>query len=81
MATIEANASRKVKQYRHELECSKEAEAAMRKKLDEALTTSRTVQTTLASVVAEKERLLQEHEEMKAVCEELMVMVEGGQQG
>ena len=70
-----------MKQYRHELESSKEEEASMRKQLEDALTTSRTVQTTLANVVAEKERLLREHEEMKAVCEELMIMVEVGQQG
>ena len=49
----------------------------MRKKLEEALSTSRSIQSTLASVVAEKERLMHENDEMKAVCEELMAMVEG----
>jgi hypothetical protein len=36
------------------------------------------VQTTLAAVVSEKEKLIAENVEMKAICEELMAMVEGG---
>jgi hypothetical protein len=53
----------------------------MREKLDEALLTSRSVQSALASVVAEKEKLLVESIDMKAVCEELMALVEGNAQG
>ena len=78
IATVEASASRKAYQYRYELEAAKEAEKEIRHKLDEALSTSRSVQSTLASVVAEKERMIAENVEMKAVCEELMAMVEGG---
>jgi hypothetical protein len=70
-----------VKQYRAEVEKSREAEYEMRQKLDEALSTSRSVQSTLAAVVAEKEKLIEENKEMKAVCEELMAMVEGNQEG
>jgi hypothetical protein len=53
----------------------------MRQKLSEAMSTSRSVQSTLAAVVAEKEKLIDENKEMKAVCEELMAMVEGNQEG
>lgn len=77
IATVEASASRKAYQYRYELEAANEAEKEIRHKLDEALSTSRSVQSTLASVVAEKERMIAENVEMKAVCEELMAMVEG----
>ena len=48
-------------------------------KLDEAHANARTTHMTLASVVGEKERLIRENEEMKAVCEELMAMVESQQ--
>jgi uncharacterized protein (DUF3084 family) len=77
-ATSELNASRKVKQYRSEVDKAQQAESELRKPLDEALSTSRSVQTTLAAVVSEKEKLIAENVEMKAVCEELMAMVEGG---
>jgi hypothetical protein len=76
IANIEASAARKVREYRHELDKRKEAETAARSKLDEALTSLRNVESTLATVVGEKENLIREHDEMKAVCEELMAMVE-----
>ena len=80
MASHEANASRKVKHYRQEMENAQKSEKEMVQKLRDALEMNRTVQTTLASVVGEKEKLIREHEELKAVCEELMLLVEEGQQ-
>jgi hypothetical protein len=78
VATGELNASRKVKQYRGEVDKAQQAESQLRKQLNEAQSTSRSVQSTLAAVVSEKEKLIAENVEMKAVCEELMAMVEGG---
>ena len=77
MATMEASASRKVKHYRQEMETSQKAEKDMFRKLKDAMEMNRTVQSTLASVVGEKEKLLREHEELKLVCEELLLIVEG----
>lgn len=77
IATADLNATRKVKQYRTDLERLREVESDLRKQLEEATATSRSVQTTLASVVSEKEKLIEENKEMKAVCEELMELVEG----
>jgi hypothetical protein len=79
MASMEATASRKLREYRHELERSKDAEKEARRQFNEAVATSRSVQSTLAAVVAEKEKIIKEHEDMKAVCEELMAIVESGQ--
>lgn len=73
--------TRKVNQYRSELEMSKENEREIRAQLDEALATSRSVQSTLAAVVADKEKLIAENVEVKAVCEELMELVESKEQG
>ena len=49
----------------------------MRLELQQTKSTSQQIQSTLAAVVAEKEKLANEYNEMKAVCEELMAMVEG----
>ena len=57
------------------LQTAKEFEA----KAEEATSTSRSIQTTLATMVAEKQKLQQEYEEMKSVSEELMAIVEGGE--
>jgi hypothetical protein len=76
--TSELKASCKVKQYLGEMDKAQKAELELRKLLDKALSTSRSVQTTLVAVVSVKERLIAEKFEMKAVCEELMAMVEGG---
>lgn len=79
MATVEAGASRKVREIRQELERYRDKEKELSRQLEEALATSRSVQSTLAAVVAEKQKLIAENEEMKGVCEELMTMVEGQQ--
>lgn len=44
----------------------------MRKQLDEAKTTSQSIQSTFANLVGEKEKLIQENKEINAICEELM---------
>ena len=80
IANAEAQAARKVKQNRQELEKCKESEKDARTKMDEAVSSLRTLETTLAGVVGERDRLVRENDEMKAVCEELMAMVEKQQQ-
>ena len=47
------------------------------KDLEDTKTISQQLQSTLATVVAEKEQLTIEYIEMKAVSEELMTIVEG----
>lgn len=81
VATSELQTSRKVRQYRADLERAKESEKEIHAKLDEALSTSRSVQSTLAAVVTEKEKLKKEYNEMQAVCEDLMSEIETKAEG
>eukprot|EP00339_Tiarina_fusa_P025778 CAMPEP_0117019248 /NCGR_PEP_ID=MMETSP0472-20121206/14802_1 /TAXON_ID=693140 ORGANISM="Tiarina fusus, Strain LIS" /NCGR_SAMPLE_ID=MMETSP0472 /ASSEMBLY_ACC=CAM_ASM_000603 /LENGTH=1356 /DNA_ID=CAMNT_0004724175 /DNA_START=96 /DNA_END=4166 /DNA_ORIENTATION=+ len=76
-AVSDLNAARKLKQYRTELEESKAIEAELRRKLDEAKTTSQSIQSTFAGIISEKEKLIQENNELQAVCEDLMAEIEG----
>lgn len=62
-----------------ELEKSRDMELEIRQKLAEVEATSRSLQSTLAAVVSEKEKLITENTELKAVCEELMELVEANQ--
>lgn len=77
IAAGDLNATRKAKQYRNDLDRSKQSEQELRNELEEAVATSRSVQRTLASVFDEKEKLIKENKDLKAVCEELMELVEG----
>jgi septal ring factor EnvC (AmiA/AmiB activator) len=76
-AASDLNAARKIKQFRTELEETKAIEAELRRKLDEAKTTSQSIQSTFAGIVNEKEKLIQENNELQAVCEDLMAEIEG----
>ncbi|KAL3941436.1 MAG: hypothetical protein SGBAC_004206 [Bacillariaceae sp.] len=76
IATSDANTARLERQYKGELELALQAKDEMRMQLEETKSTSQQIQSTLAAVVAEKEKLTTEYVEMKAVCEELMAMVE-----
>ena len=58
-----------------------ESEKQARTKMDDAVSSLRTLESTLAGVVGERDRLVLENEELKAVSEELMAMVEKQQQG
>jgi hypothetical protein len=78
-AKIEADSAQKAKEYRHELERQLQTAKDFEAKAEEAYKTSRSIQTTLATVVAEKEKLQQEYDDMKSVSEELMAIVEGGE--
>ena len=49
----------------------------MRIKKEDAESTSRSVQRTLASIVTEKDKLSLENKELNAICEELMAELEG----
>jgi uncharacterized protein (DUF3084 family) len=65
-----------LKRFRTELIQRKELEIELRQKLEEAQSTSRSIQSTVANIVKEKEQLIAENGEIKSVCEELMAMVE-----
>lgn len=71
-AAKELDATKKIKQFRIDLEERKAIESRLRKQLDEAKTTSQSIQSTFASLVGEKEKLLKENKELNAICEELM---------
>jgi len=77
--TADLNAARKAKQYRQELQAADELREELQIRLDQAISTSRSIQTTLASVINERELLLAENKDLKAVSEELLEMVEGRQ--
>lgn len=77
-ATKDLNASRKMKQYRSDLEAATLNEADLQRQLDEAVTTSQSIQKTLATIIEEKTKLMEENKDLKAVCEELMEIVESG---
>ena len=79
IASIEASSARSIKQCRSEIEKYKATAAELRQKVEEAVATSNSVQSTLATVLKDKERLVEENKEVKAVCEELMELVEGKQ--
>ena len=78
-AKIEAESAQKAKEYRREMERLIQNAKVFEAKAEEATSTSHSIQTTLATVVAEKQKLQQEYEEMKSVSEELMAIVESGE--
>lgn len=51
---------------------------SMKAKVEAANSQLKASQDSLAAVVLEKQRLVSENNEIKAVCEELMALVEGG---
>jgi hypothetical protein len=61
-AKIENEAAQKARDYRREMERLLQATQDFETKVDDAETTSRNIQTTLATVVSEKEKLQQEYE-------------------
>jgi uncharacterized coiled-coil protein SlyX len=76
----EADAAKKGKEYRREMERLLKVAADFEKKLKEAEVSNRQNMTKLSSATSAKERLQHEYDEMKNVCEELMTMVESQQQ-
>jgi hypothetical protein len=81
LASSQANMIRTEKSYLVALESAKTSEDQTKAKLEESQVVCDSVQRTLASLVAEKERLAAELIDMKQVCEELMAMVEGQSAG
>jgi chaperonin cofactor prefoldin len=77
IATSDANAARIGREYKEELELALEQKEKARAQMEETRSTSQQIQSTLAAVVAEKDKLRKEYSDMKAVCEELMELVEG----
>lgn len=85
-ASAEADAAAKAKAYRKEMAGLLKAANDFENKAMEAESLTKSVQTTLANVVAEKQKLQKqfeaiqvEREELKQVCEELMSELEGQQ--
>ena len=63
-------------EYLDDLEQLRGVERDLQMRLSEAESTSRSVQKVLATVVAEKEKIIAENEELKSVCEEAMSLAE-----
>ena len=78
LAKAEASRARLEQEYSSELEASRDMENVLRQKLDEASTNCTQAHMSLATVVNEKEKLEKENKELNSVCEELMMMIEGG---
>lgn len=75
-AKIEADNAQKAKEYRAEMERLLQATKDFEIMRDDALKRSHSLQNTLDSVIAEKDKLKREYDEVQSVCEELMTMVE-----
>jgi hypothetical protein len=76
-ASTESDAASRAKDYRREMEGLLKAANDFENKVKDAESTSRSLERSLSAVAAAKTKLQQEYDEMKNVCEELMVMVEG----
>lgn len=79
-AQVVSEAARKGKEYRREMERLLQAAEDFERKCKASEATSRHAYKKLAVAMEEKEKLQKEYDEVKNVCEELMAMVEGGQQ-
>mmetsp|Transcript_42497 Transcript_42497/g.102367 ORF Transcript_42497/g.102367 Transcript_42497/m.102367 type:complete len:1166 (-) Transcript_42497:90-3587(-) len=77
VAKSNANLAHAENNHRSEIDRLRDSEEKMRIKKEDAESTSRSVQRTLASIVTEKDKLLLENKEMNAICEELMAELEG----
>jgi hypothetical protein len=75
-ARADAEAALTVKEHVNDLEQLRDSERDLHSRLSEAEMNSRSIQKLLVSVVAEKELLAQENEELKNVCEEAMSLAE-----
>jgi hypothetical protein len=75
-ARADAKATKTVKEYVHDIEQLRNSERDLHTRLSEAETNSRSIQKLLVGVVAEKEFLEKENEELRSVCEEAMSLAE-----
>lgn len=71
-AKADTDAARQAKEYLSQLEKLKGTERDLETKLSDAEFANKSIQKMLANVVADKEKLTAENEELKAVCEEAM---------
>jgi ribosomal protein L29 len=76
-ATTVLDAAHRAKAYRREIEDLLVAASDFKNMLEYAESTTRSLEKSLMAVVGAKTKLQQEYDEIKNVCEELMVMVEG----
>jgi chromosome segregation ATPase len=76
-ATTGSDAAQRAKEYRREMEGLLKAANDFERKLEDSEATTHSLQSSMSAVVGAKMKLQQEYDEMKNVCEELMVMVEG----
>jgi hypothetical protein len=80
-ARFESDAAQREKEGRREIEGLRKAARDFENKFEDAKSTSRSQKRSLSAAVAAKTKVQQELDEMKIVCEELMTMVEGQEQG
>jgi hypothetical protein len=76
-ARTESDAAHRAKEHGREMEGLLKAAKDFEIKLEDTKSTSRSLEKSLSAVVSAKTKLQQEYDEMKSVCEELMVLVEG----
>lgn len=79
LATNEANAARKVQEYSTKIVNMQASLREVEAKLEQANNNCDASHVSLANALAEKEKLLKENQELNAVCEELMAIVEGNE--
>ena len=77
LATAEANFAKKTKEHMAEMNSMRDAQQEAISKLEASQKQLKSSQDTLAVVVLEKQQLLKENVDLKAVSEELLAMVEG----
>lgn len=77
LATAEANFAKKTKEHMVEMNSMRDAQQEAISKLEASQKQLKSSQDTLAVVVLEKQQLLKENVDLKAVSEELLSMVEG----
>ena len=75
-AQAHASAAREVKKHLDELEKLRAVEKDLQERISQSELFSRSLQKLLASVVADKERLTAENEELQKVCEETLSLYE-----
>ena len=76
-AKTESDSAQRAKEYRREMESLLKAAKDFENKLEDAEATSHSLEQSLSALVSGKAKLQNEYDEMKNVCEELMLMVEG----
>lgn len=77
---MEASAARKIKEVHAKVEQLKSTNRNLQSKLEDSNAGRNAANVSLATLVSEKEALIKEVADLKAVCEDMMKMIEEGGQ-